>query len=364
MRITIRTDAGAHIGIGHVMRCLTLANALKMKGAEVSFVCRPFAGHLGEKIAAEGHGLYLLPPPNQTIKPPDPKQTPPHATWLGETWEKDLAQTQIVLNEKQFDWLIVDHYSVDYRWENEMRNFASKIMVIDDLADRKHDCDLLLDQNLYKNSEIRYNNLVPLHCQWLLGPDYALLRSEFLQARKKIRSRDGSVKRILVFFGGADPSNETSKVLEALVILKDSGVFVDVVVGEIHAEKENIKNLCKTMPNTNFYVQIADMAYLMLNADFAFGGSGSSTWERLAMGLPAAVIPIAENQLQIACDAAELGVVYNLGKPEEVTKEKIKDFLEDILANPKNLVLMSAKASTLIDARGVGRVVRSLITNS
>jgi UDP-2,4-diacetamido-2,4,6-trideoxy-beta-L-altropyranose hydrolase len=364
MRIAIRADAATHIGIGHVMRCLTLANALKMKGAEVSFVCRPFAGHLGERIAAEGHGLYLLPLPAQTIKPPDQKQTPPHAAWLGESWETDLAQTQIALNGKQFDWLIVDHYSLDNRWENEMHKFASKIMVIDDLADRKHECDVLLDQNIYNNIRTRYDGFTLKYCKRLLGPNYALLRLEFLEARKKMRHRDGSIKKILVSFGGSDPSNETAKVIKALTFFKDSGIVMDVIVGDFNKEKESIKKLCKTMPNANFHDQVADMACFMLNADFAFGGSGVSTWERLAMGLPAAVIPIAENQLQIACDVAELGVIHNLGKSEEVTEEKIKDFFENLLTDPKNLVSMSAKASTLIDARGVERVVQSLTSNS
>jgi UDP-2,4-diacetamido-2,4,6-trideoxy-beta-L-altropyranose hydrolase len=364
MRIAIRADAATHIGIGHVMRCLTLANALKAKGAKVSFVCRSFAGHLGERITTEGHGLYLLPPPTQTINPLDPKQTPPHATWLGESWETDLTQTQIGLNGKHFDWLVVDHYSLDNRWESEMRNFASKIMVIDDLADRKHDCDLLLDQNLYKNIKTRYDGFTLKCCKRLLGPDYALLRSEFLEARKKMPIRNGNVEKILVFFGGSDPSNETAKVIKALAFLEDSGIAVDVIVSSSNKEKENIKKLCEPMPNTNFYGQVANMAHLMLSADFAFGGSGGSTWERLAMGLPAAVIPIAENQLQIACDVAELGVIYNLGKSEEVTEDKIKYFLKDLLVNPENLVSMSVKASTLIDARGIERVVQSLITNS
>jgi UDP-2,4-diacetamido-2,4,6-trideoxy-beta-L-altropyranose hydrolase len=362
MRIVIRADAASHIGTGHVMRCLTLANALKAKGAEVSFVCRPFPGHLGRHITAGGHSLHLLPPATQSIKPElNLAETPPHASWLEENWETDLAQTQIALNGNHFDWLIVDHYSLDVLWESAMRKYPCKIMVIDDLADRKHDCDFLLDQNLYKNITTRYDGLTLPHCQKLLGPSYALLRPEFLEARKKMCHRDGTIERILIFFGGTDPTNETTKVLKALIFLKASGIVVDVIVGGSNPEKERIKVFCKTMPNTNFHDHVTNMADFMLKANLAFGGSGVSTWERMAVGLPAAVIPIAQNQRQVANDVAEEGAIYYLGKPEEVTVEGVEDFLKKLLANPADLISMSIKAFALVDGRGTERVTHALL---
>jgi UDP-2,4-diacetamido-2,4,6-trideoxy-beta-L-altropyranose hydrolase len=365
MRVVIRADAASHIGRGHVMRCLTLANALKEKGAEVCFVCRPFVGHLGKRIVAERHQLRLLPPATQVIKPePDLVETPPHATWLGEGWETDLMQTREVLGGKYFDWLIVDHYSLDGRWESAMHKFARKIMVVDDLADRKHDCDFLLDQNLYENMKARYDGLISPKCVRLLGPKYVLLRPEFLEARNKMRYRDGSINRVLVFFGGADPSNETAKVLKAFALLDESEIVLDVVVCGDSPEKEAIKNLYETMHNINFYDDVTDMAHLMLRADLAFGGSGGSTWERMSLGLPAVVIPVALNQLQVANDVAAMGAIYYMGKPEDVTAEKIAGFLKKLLVNPCDLTSMSAKASTLIDGRGVEHVVQALIENS
>ncbi len=364
MRVVIRADAASHIGIGHVMRCLTLANALKEIGAEVSFVCRPFSGHLGERIIVEGHSLHLLPPATQTIKPPDSVEVPPHKDWLGESWETDLAQTQAVLDGMLFDWLIVDHYSLDSRWESSMRRFSHKIMVIDDLADREHDCDVLLDQNLYRDMEIRYNRLVLPECLRLLGPDYALLRTEFLEAREKMCCRNGNINRVLIFFGGTDPSNETTKILKALKSLNEIGMHVDVIAGDSNPEKENVKSLCLAIPNAKFYNRVTDMAHLMLKADFAFGGAGISTWERLSMGLPAAVIPIADNQFQVANDVAEVGAIYYMGKPGDVAVETIVAFFKKLLASPSDLALMSAKASTLVDGRGAEHVVQVLIENS
>ena len=141
------------------------------------------------------------------------------------------------------DWLIVDHYSLDCQWESALRRYAKHIMVIDDLANRKHDCDLLLDQNCYLDMENRYTDLAPWHCNLLLGPKYALLRKEFVEARKKAKVRDGNVKRILVFMGGSDPANETKKALDALNAVKFSGV-VDVVVGMQNQYKDEIKDIC------------------------------------------------------------------------------------------------------------------------
>ena len=290
MRIVIRADSGSHIGSGHVMRCLTLANALKLKGAEVSFVCRAFPKHMGEIILANGHQLYLLAPPTRSIKTrPNPKQTPPHATWLGESWETDLAQTQEALSGKYYDWLIIDHYSLDKRWERPMRKIASKVFVIDDLADREHDCELLLDQNLYENMESRYNELIPPACVKYLGPKYSLLRPEFRESRKHIRKRNGTIERILIFFGGSDPSNETVKALKSIELLDKQGIIVDVVVGEANPLSKKIQDLCNSLSNTNVHCQIKNISELMANADLSIGAGGSVTWERCAMGLPALV---------------------------------------------------------------------------
>ena len=148
------------------------------------------------------------------------------------------------------------------------------------------------------------------------------------------------------------------------MLLKDREFSVDVIVGRANPKIEDVKNLCESMPRVRFYDQVMNMAHLMLKADLAFGGSGTSTWERMAVGLPAGVISIAENQHQLAIDAAEAGAICYLGKPEEVSVEKIADFLKKLLANPTDLVSISAQASTLIDGRGTERVVQSMLENS
>jgi UDP-2,4-diacetamido-2,4,6-trideoxy-beta-L-altropyranose hydrolase len=361
MRIAIRADAATHIGIGHVMRCLTLANALKAKGAKVSFVCRSFAGHLGERITTEGHGLYLLPPSSQTIKPLDLKQTPPHATWLGESWETDLAQTQIGLNGKQFDWLIVDHYSLDNRWESEMRNFASKIMVIDDLADRRHDCDILLDQTLGRN-EGEYQPWTPENCALLTGSKYALLRPEFGELRVKTlekRKDFNGVHRLLVAMGGIDQHNITANVLEALDQIKwGMKPFVDVVLGSKALHLENVRRCAKEISlRAAVSVDVNDMALRMSDADFAVGAGGTTTWERCCLGLPVLVIQTAEHQSLSMENLRQLGGQMSLSSNGEITPRLVSEEIVKLVFDNEALSEMSRKASGICDGYGVQRVL-------
>ncbi|MFH1884106.1 MAG: UDP-2,4-diacetamido-2,4,6-trideoxy-beta-L-altropyranose hydrolase, partial [Planctomycetota bacterium] len=226
----IRADASGQIGTGHVMRCLTLADELRGRGAEVIFVCREFAGNLCGYIEEKGYIVHRLPVSNDQEH--DFESNLKHASWLGADWQTDARQVEEVFKDldTHLDWLVVDHYALDEKWEGYLRPYVKKIMVIDDLADRAHDCDLLMDQNFHENLESRYDGLVPPGCIKLLGPKYAALRPEFREVRKNLRKRDGHVKRIMIFFGGSDPTNETAKTLEAMYMLNRPDVAVDVVV--------------------------------------------------------------------------------------------------------------------------------------
>jgi UDP-2,4-diacetamido-2,4,6-trideoxy-beta-L-altropyranose hydrolase len=358
MRIAIRADAATHIGIGHVMRCLTLANALKMKGAEVSFVCRPFTGHLGERITTEGHGLYLLPPPAQTIKPPDQKQTPSHAAWLGESWETDLVQTQVVLNGKQFEWLIVDHYSLDNRWENEMRKFASKLMVIDDLADRRHDCDLLLDQNLGR-SEREYQHWVKKNCTLLTGSKYALLRPEFVELREySLKRREKSeMKHLLISMGGVDQSNSTGQILDALqTSLLPSYCRITVVMGENAPWIDSVCAQVKKMSwPTEIKVNVANMAQLMADSDLAIGAAGSTSWERCCLGLPSLMMILEKNQKDIGQALEREQATILFGETCDIKKE-----INTLCQHPEKLDAMSLAATKITENSGLKTVVKHM----
>jgi UDP-2,4-diacetamido-2,4,6-trideoxy-beta-L-altropyranose hydrolase len=353
----IRADASVQIGSGHVMRGLTLADALRERGAEVHFICRDLPGHLGGVLADKGYPVHWLP-----AAVADGAAIPAHtahSAWLGAPWELDAEQTQAVLAALgNVDWLIVDHYALDRAWESRMRPLVKRIMVIDDLADRPHDCELLLDQNLYEDMEQRYGGLVPADCRLLLGPRYALLRPEFLEARKTLRQRDGVVRRMLVFFGGADPSNETAKALRAIQRLERPEIAVDVVVGATNPHRAEIEALCAELPNASFHCQVAHMAELMARADLAIGASGVSTWERAALAMPSLLIAVAENQRRVAEDLAVAGGCLYLGQAETVTVDHIQQLLTFLCANHFLARAIGVRASEFVDGRGVERVAR------
>jgi UDP-2,4-diacetamido-2,4,6-trideoxy-beta-L-altropyranose hydrolase len=359
LRVVIRADASIQIGSGHVMRCLTFADALRERGAEVYFICRELPGHLGGVLADKGYPVHWLPAPGN-----DGAAIPAHtahSAWLGVPWAVDADQTRDWLaGLPEIDWLIVDYYALDRAWETRMRPLVKRIMVIDDLADRPHDCDLLLDQNLYEGMEQRYAGLVPVDCRQLLGPRYALLRPEFREARQHLRQRDGVVRRILVFFGGADPTNETAKALRAIQMLDRPEIAVDVVVGAANPHRAEIEALCAKLPNASFHCQVTNMAELMARADLAIGATGVSTWERAVVGLPALVVTLAENQRAIAYAADYNGLLICLGDRVQI---KVTDWvmaLRKVLSNPDVLVEMSSIALFLNDGQGEKTVVEIL----
>lgn len=331
MLAVIRTDASTSIGSGHVMRCLTLAHRLKKeKNAKVVFVMRDLPGNLIDVVEKQGFEVLKLPPANQKYS------LNGYGLWLTVPMEVDAQQTievlQHYLQEHGCDVvnrLIVDSYALDEQWELMLRPYCKEIKVIDDLANRRHECDILLDQNFYLNKDVRYAGLVPEHCEMLLGPEHALLREEFHEAKKHLRKRDGNIRNILVFYGGSDLTNETEKAIKALVQLHDEGYSftADVITGVSNSRREKIKNLCSKYYFFHYYCQVSNMAEFMNKADLMLGAGGSTTWERLYMELPALVTAVAENQIQGCRDCSQAGLIYYLGESEKVTVDVIVNAL-------------------------------------
>ena len=357
MTVAIRADASVQIGTGHVMRCLTLAGALREKGMDVSFVCREHPGHLCEWIESAGFPVIRLPSPDV----PATAGSLAHSHWLGVSQEDDARETQAALGKGgRCEWLIADHYALDASWESAMRSLARRIMAIDDLADRKHDCDLLLDQNYCADRETRYDERVPPDCRKLLGPRYALLRNEFIESRANLRKRDGTVSRILVFFGGTDPTNQTAKAIESLILLGRPDLEVNVVGGQNNPQWKKIAELCAAAPNFHFHRQVANMAEVMAAADLAIGAGGVAMWERSCLGLPAIVLSIADNQRPGSDAVGRAGGILYLGEGHSVSVEQLSNALKLMCSSPHLLAKMSEYGLGLVDGRGTQRVARRL----
>jgi UDP-2,4-diacetamido-2,4,6-trideoxy-beta-L-altropyranose hydrolase len=349
MHAAFRADSSITIGTGHLFRCLTLADALRRKGGTVSFFCRDLPGNLISNVEEMKLPVHRLSFDREA----------------GIPWEMDARDTlRRIADAVRIDWLVVDHYALDWRWEKELRPFAGKIMAIDDLADRPHDCDLLLDQNLHEFPNRRYAGLVPEHCRRIFGPRNALLRPEFMEARKTLRDRDGVVRRILVFFGGSDLTDETSKALEALRRLGRPDIVVDVVVGGANPHQERVRRSCLGMGNVRCHFQIRNIAELMAKADLAIGAPGTATWERCYLGLPAVTLVLAENQLPNAVEVSRAGAIANLGWNSGVDAGNLAVAVRRLLDDPKALREMAARGVELMGGdsfEGADGVVREMM---
>lgn len=349
MRILIRADASPRIGSGHVMRTLALAQALRSCGAQTMFACRPLPPSL--RALAETSGIYAeLPNWNE---PSGPAELP----WGENHRVQDIADCTAAFADWKADWVVVDHYASDPRWERAATAFAGRVAAIDDIL-RAHDCDLLVDGNLH--GDRAYSDL-PARTRQLVGPRYALLRPEFAQAHDAALARDGPVRRLLVFLGGMDRGNATGLVLEALGRIEPAQrpSQVDVVIGPDHPLAEQVAATCHAAGFT-CHKGSSEMARLCLEADLAVGAGGSSTWERCSVGLPALSLRLADNQRAIIHYGSRAGVLYEPGAGP-MTPEKLAMHLRALIDNPGLRHLISRNALAMVDGRGATRVAQAIL---
>ena len=283
------------------MRCLTLANELRDLGVYCHFICRDFPGHEGRRIQTAGHGLSLLPVEQQ-------------ASWLGASLRKDSIQTAEIVRGLRPNWLVVDHYYISNPWFAAQREVRPnlRILVMDDMADRSLDCDVLLDSTHGRNP-IAYNGLIPPSCTLLLGADYALLRPEFAALRTSALARRAvgkpDVPHLLISLGGGDTQKQEEAVYAALTKLRKIVSFTaTMVIGNPEISNVLIQHRVEWL---TVQAYSPDMANEMATADIAVGAAGGTTWERCCLGLPSVVFTLADNQKDIAnaLDRAKAAVV-------------------------------------------------------
>lgn len=342
-QISFRTDASLQIGTGHVMRCLALARELAAMGAQCRFICREHPGHLLSHVQACGFEAIGLAPSAEPAPRPGHGE-PAHAEWLGASWRSDAEQTRLALQDQPTDWLIVDHYGIDARWESALRDRTARLMVIDDLADRPHDADLLLDQNLTSDAEARYRALVPAHCLLRLGPGQVVLRPEF--DRVVPRPRNGAVQRVFVYFGGNDRHNLAGMALAALKHFP--ALQADIVLGRDHPHRSAVHLAALGWPKLQVLDSTDDMLGLMAAADVGLGVCGMAAWERCAVGLPSLVCINADNQRADSLALHRLGAAECLGDAADLSDADWTDALARALAQPTRLAHMAAVAATVV----------------
>ncbi|WP_299567806.1 UDP-2,4-diacetamido-2,4,6-trideoxy-beta-L-altropyranose hydrolase [uncultured Sulfitobacter sp.] len=351
--VLFRADSSVDIGTGHVMRCLTLADTLRAAGARPRFVCRDLPGHSGVRIAARGHSVTLLPAP--AAGTPAAAAPPDHAGWLAVSQDTDAAQTRD--SGTAPDWIVVDHYALDARWERAAAAPGTRILATDDLMDRPHAVDLLLDQTLGRRAS-DYAALAP-GARVLAGSDYALLRPEFAARRAESLARTRHpVRDILVSLGGIDGTDATGRVLSVLArTVAGRDMCVTVVMGSAAPHLARIRAQAAAMPvATRVVVDVDDMARRMVRSDISIGAAGSTSWERCCLGLPGVIAVLADNQRAIAAALAEAGAAGNAGPVSAGFEDRLDAVLQDLLSRPRRLAEMGRAAGQVTDGTGACRV--------
>lgn len=355
--VVFRADASIAMGTGHVMRCLTLADGLRGHGIHCHFVSRAHPGNLIDVIRSRGYSVSVLPAAKLPLNLRNSEGQPAHADWLGVNWETDVAQTKEAIKDLQPDWLVVDHYALGERWEKTLRPECRRLMSIDDLADRTHDCDVLLDQNLGRSAE-DYKGLVPSDCALLIGPAYALLRPEFAALREYslARREQPQIRRLLITMGGVDKDNATGAVLDALrKAVLPSDCNLTIVMGPHAPWLKEVRNQAEQMPwKTEVLVNVQDMARLMAESDLAIGAAGSTSWERCAMGLPSAIVVLADNQIDIAKKLESAGAAI------AITLDCLGKKIDLLFKSTKVLPEMSRLAAQITEGTGLIHVVAKM----
>lgn len=363
-RILFRADAGLEIGTGHVMRCLTLADALAEDGAEATFVTRNHRGHVIPAIAARGHGVVTL-PGNTGQSYGDHPAPPAHARWLEADWRADAAATRAALEETGARWLVMDHYALDAQWQVAALPPGVSLLVLDDLADRPHRADVLLDQNAGREPK-DYAGLLSVECDLRIGPAHALLRPEFARLRPQALKRREKLMRpetLLITLGGIDKDNAAGRVLDALALTAAAQQLrITVVMGASAPHLDAVRTRAAEMPmSVKVVADVSDMAQRMMLADLCIGAVGSTAWERCTLGLPTLQVVLADNQLNAARAMAAQGLSLALPCPSAADFSGGLAAGLDRLSNPASYHTMAHAAAALTDGGGAGRLSDRLL---
>ena len=345
-RYAFRVDASNQIGYGHFMRCLTIANALKKQSIRSCFICRKETSHLQSKVIEMGHEVFNLPTKvDQNFD-----------------WKKDATFTNSIIDTLNVSWLIIDHYSIDIKWETELRKNCKNIMVIDDLANRQHDCDIILDHNPGRTDE-SYIDLVPKSSTILTGLKYALIRDEFVDLRNeslKLRE-DYVLKKILISMGGSDPKNFSTKVLKQLSKYDFlSNTKISVILGASSNFLPEVKDELRRMQHeSELYVDVDNMAKILADQDLVIGAVGISAWERCCLGIPSISMVIADNQISgaKAFHLSGASIVIDEAFSNDYCLESALKFF----SNVNGLRNASKIALNLVDGAGTKRVLKKLL---
>ncbi len=350
MRIAFRVDASVEMGTGHMRRCISLATAILSNGGTVAFVTTERA------IAAVPPTFeHFTLPPTGALRDTAPGD-PPHSAWLAKGVSDDAADTVAALADWKPDWVITDHYGIDARWHDAVRGALScNMAAIDDLADRPHGVDLLIDHNWHRDHRSKYEHLLPNHCPILGGPAYAMLGQAYAAAPRYLFSPE--VRSIGVFLGGTDHLDQTSAVLDCIKAAGFSGA-IEIATTSSNPNLSKLQARVRADENLSLLEDAPDLAAFFARHDLQVGAGGGATWERFCIGAPSLLISFALNHDSVLLPLAEQNVAVVL--PFGWSIDDLETAISQLIEDADRRQSLSVRCRELVDGQGGGRIVTAL----
>ena len=358
LKILFRADASVQQGTGHIMRCLVIADELRKRGHECIFLTQPFLPDFLAQIEDRQHRLVFL-KQNKMDLEYDSKDNE-YLAWLGRPIIQDAMETLDVIKYERPNVIIADHYAINAIWTSIVSCQEVKTVVIDDLADREHYCDLLIDQNFGRTPE-QYRELVSEKTKILAGAEYIFIKDDFRKTRKAAQKArlNRCPKRLNICMGGIDKDNATYKVLETIgklnyfknwdidIVLRSAAPYANIL-------REYVANQKLRM---QLHFDADNVAELFSSADLAIGAGGVTLWERCCMGLPTVLLTIADNQIPAALAMTKTGAVIYAGDIRKQHWENKFDAKLQTLTQDSGVIhTMSTKAFDICDGTGIEKV--------
>ena len=338
--LLLRADASPAIGIGHIMRCLALAQAWQDAGGRAVFVTAETSSAAEKRLHAEPCDVIRI-----SVQPGS---------------AEDIRETIRISEMHDSDWVVVDDYQFGCEYQRQLKAGGLKVLFIDDYGHARHYfADLVLNQNLSADEKL-YQNREPW-TELLLGSRYSLLRREFRAWREWRREIPQIGRRVLITLGGSNQPVLMERVIQALNMIKREDLEATVVIGGNNSDTDGF--CCapgdeKIMFRTN----VSNMAELMVDADVAIAAAGSTCWELCLLGLPALLIDVAMNQTDVAQELDRRGCAIHIGNSDNVSAAKIADSLKQLLESHELRLALSLRSRELVDGGGAHRVA-SLLRN-
>lgn len=316
------------------MRCLALASAFAARGSRVAFASSAETFKTVSALAASSYDKIAV--------------SGTSADEAGQIADKVKPERPL---------LVADHYGLDAEFERQCRTFAARIAVVDDLANRAHDADLLVDSGA-ASAEV-YASLVPADCSVLAGPAYAIVHPDYTLAREAaLPRRDGrQVSRILISFGQADTGNATALALDAIEASGFGGA-IDVVLGQSAPHLSAIRRRAKG--RITLHVNATNMPALIATSDLGIGAGGVTAWERCCLGLPSVMFAIAGNQRNIIGKISAAGAGTDAGDASPDAKARLTGAIQELISSGEARVTMAKAAAALVDGEGARRIVDAI----